>query len=286
MGFLSVLAGVLMAVGPPLAYADQYVSICRKHDSRGFSLDVPGVLIVANVTRAIYWLGDHFQTYLLVQSLLMIATQFGLLYVCLLYRPADWTEHRPRRIGNLWQWSHFAAYLEFTAILIVAHSVLFIALHRFDAYVQLLGFLALGLEATLPIPQLLANYEAKSTAGFRMTVLAGWAIGDAVKTCAPLPPLPHFFVTPDNGLQFKLCSVFQLSVDLMLCGQTFLYRDQTARDLAERAELAQHRGVAGTEALLHADRERERDGDGDGERGGRGGGRGETDEEAELETRK
>lgn len=93
--------------------------------------------------------GDHFQTYLLVQSLLMIATQFGLLYVCLLYRPADWTEHRPRRIGNLWQWSHFAAYLEFTAILIVAHSVLFIALHRFDAYVQLLGFLALGLEATV-----------------------------------------------------------------------------------------------------------------------------------------
>ncbi|GAA5848441.1 hypothetical protein JCM9279_006566 [Rhodotorula babjevae] len=282
MGFLSVVAGVLMAVGPPLAYADQYVSICRKHDSRGFSLDVPGVLIVANVTRAIYWLGDHFQTYLLVQSLLMITTQFGLLYVCLLYRPADWTEHRPRRLGNLWQWAHFEAYLEFTAILIVAHSALFLALHRFDAYVQLLGFLALGLEATLPIPQLLANYEAKSTAGFRMTVLAGWAIGDAVKTvCAPRPA--HFFVTPDNGLQFKLCSVFQLSVDLMLCVQTFLYRDQTARDLAERAELAQHRGVAGTEALLHADHER--DGRGDREARGGGGG-GETDEEAELETRK
>ncbi|KPV75241.1 uncharacterized protein RHOBADRAFT_53244 [Rhodotorula graminis WP1] len=293
MGFLSVLAGVLMAVGPPLAYADQYVSICRKHDSRGFSLDVPGVLIVANVTRAIYWLGDHFQTYLLIQSLLMITTQFGLLYVCLLYRPGDWTEHRPRRIGNLWQWSHFAAYLEFTAILIVGHSAAFLALHRFDAYVQLLGFLALGLEATLPIPQLLANYEAKSTAGFRMTVLAGWAIGDAVKTCVPssllffdledlaltlvlAPRSVYFFVTPDNGLQFKLCSVFQLSVDLMLCAQTFLYREQTARDLAERAELAQHRGVAGTEALLHADHERERE-------RGRGGG-GETDEEAELET--
>lgn len=180
-----------------------------------------------------------------------------------------------------------------------------------------------------------------------MTVLAGWAIGDAVKTCVPsslrpllrsreraLTPssrsqrlcvspllfsrrtskrlklsltLADFFVTPDNGLQFKLCSVFQLSVrrvsssllpllpprtgrlthrpsptqvDLMLCVQTFLYREQTARDLAERAELAQHRGVAGTEALLHADRERERDG-----APGRGrGGRDETDEEAELET--
>ncbi|TNY20032.1 hypothetical protein DMC30DRAFT_398884 [Rhodotorula diobovata] len=58
MGLVSVLAGVAMAIGPPLAYADQYVSICRKHDSRGFSLDVTGILIVANVTRCIYWLGE------------------------------------------------------------------------------------------------------------------------------------------------------------------------------------------------------------------------------------
>ncbi|GAA5825771.1 hypothetical protein JCM3770_000636 [Rhodotorula araucariae] len=252
MGFWAVLAGVAMAIGPPLAYADQYVSICRKHDSRGFSLDVTGILIVANVTRCIYWLGDHFQSYLLVQSLLMIGAQFGLLYVCLVYKPSDWLEHRPRRIGNLWQWPSFGGYLEFTAILIVVHSAMFLLLHRIDAYVQLLGFIALGMEATLPIPQLLANYAAKSTAGFRMTVLAGWAIGDAVKTV-------YFFVTPDNGPAFKLCSVFQLSVDLMLCVQTFLYRAQTARDLAERAELRQHQGVAGTEALLHPERDHERD---------------------------
>ena len=107
--------------------------------------------------------GDHFQTYLLVQSLLMITTQFGLLYVCLLYRPADWTEHRPRRIGDLWQWAHFAAYLEFTAILIVAHSALFLALHRFDAYVQLLGFLALGLEATVRLSLSLSLGERTSS---------------------------------------------------------------------------------------------------------------------------
>lgn len=33
----------------------------------------------------------------------------------------------------------------------------------------------------LPIPQLIANYEAKSTAGFRMSVLAAWAFGDTFK---------------------------------------------------------------------------------------------------------
>ncbi|GAA5966316.1 hypothetical protein JCM8115_004827 [Rhodotorula mucilaginosa] len=245
MSALEVIAGVLMAVGPPLAYADQYVSICKKHDSRGFSTDVTGILIIANITRLFYWIGARFQTYLLVQSILMIVTQYGLLYVCVLYRPANWRATLPPRPGNFWQWASFGTFLEATAILIVGHAVLFLILHKVDLYVQVLGFVALGLEATLPIPQVIANYRAKSTAGFRHSVLASWAIGDAVKTI-------YFFVTPNNPLQFKLCGLFQLSIDLLLCGQTFLYRKETARDLAERAELRDQAGVAGTESLLPA----------------------------------
>lgn len=164
-----------------------------------------GILIIANITRLVYWLGDHFQTYLLVQSVLMVIFQYGLLYVCVLYRPENWRDSlRPRPL-DFWQWARFGTFLEATAILVVAHAVLFFLLHKVDAYVQLLGFLALGLEATLPIPQVLANYRAKSTAGFRLSVLASWAIGDAVKTV-------YFFLTPNNPLQFKVCGIFQLSV--------------------------------------------------------------------------
>lgn len=39
-------------------------------------------------------------------------------------------------------------------------------------------------------------------------------------------------------------------MDLLLCGQTFLYRKETARQLAERAELRDQAGVAGTDTLL------------------------------------
>ncbi|EMS20891.1 uncharacterized protein RHTO_02285 [Rhodotorula toruloides NP11] len=59
MGWASVLAGVGMAVGPPLAYGDQYWSINKKHDSRGFSIDVCAILIIANLTRLVYWLGKR-----------------------------------------------------------------------------------------------------------------------------------------------------------------------------------------------------------------------------------
>ncbi|GAA5826104.1 hypothetical protein JCM10212_002412, partial [Sporobolomyces blumeae] len=175
--WLTVVGGICMALFPPLAYSDQYVSICRKRNSAGFSTDICGLLIVANVTRCIYWLGARFQVYLLVQSILMILAQFGILYVCLLYRDPSHVRTKSRRPGQLWQWNSFPAYLEFTALLILLHCAMFLLLHRVNVYIQLLGFVALGLEATLPIPQLLVNYENKSTAGFRHTVLAGWFLG-------------------------------------------------------------------------------------------------------------
>ncbi|GAA5837899.1 hypothetical protein JCM3766R1_001512 [Sporobolomyces carnicolor] len=231
--WLSIVGGICMALFPPLAYYDQYISICRKRNSQGFSTDIPGLLIVANVTRCIYWLGARFQIYLLVQSLLMIGAQFGILYVCILYKDHAHVDlHRAKtskRPANLWAWDTFPPYLEFTALLILLHCVMFLFLHKVNFYIDLLGFIALGLEATLPIPQLLVNYENKSTAGFRHTVLAGWFLGDAFKTV-------YYFATKDNGIAFKACAVFQLSVDCMLVVQTIWYRKQTRLDLELRAK--------------------------------------------------
>lgn len=87
------------------------------------------------------------------------------------------------RPGQLWQWPNFGSYVEFVAMLIVFHVVTFVhlsiwslphlgqvsddlafrflILHRFETYVTILGFAALGAEATLPIPQLLVNLRRK-----------------------------------------------------------------------------------------------------------------------------
>lgn len=87
-------------------------------------------------------------------------------------------------------------------MLVALHCGMYLLLHWSETYVTILGFLALGLEATvslsaqgdearlalkrvradllspqLPIPQLLVNFERKSTAGFRHSVLAGWVGG-------------------------------------------------------------------------------------------------------------
>jgi len=141
---------------PIPSFYSQYISICRKRNATGFSTDIPGLLsespqpslrkvrklklidwlalalltVVANVTRCIYWLGERFQIYLLIQSILMIFAQFGqfshslpsrqelfrslisihdsgILYVCILYRDPTVRIKQSRRPGNLWQWEIF-----------------------------------------------------------------------------------------------------------------------------------------------------------------------------------
>ena len=106
-----------MAVGPPLVYADQTVSIIKKKyvstcyimtyppltqppiieiqlDFLGISVQfcahvtlIWGYLpngitrLVANITRCFFWLGEHFEFALLVQSLLMIICQVSFLHM-------------------------------------------------------------------------------------------------------------------------------------------------------------------------------------------------------------
>ncbi|KAF7309604.1 Clathrin heavy chain [Mycena indigotica] len=233
MSWVSTLASLGMAVGPPLVYADQAYSIVKKKDATGFSRDVSAILLVsahpfnksrenvnsliANITRCFFWLGDRFEMALLVQSIFMIIAQLALLYICILYRPRLSPENLggSTRTFSFWQWPTYTQHIEFLAGLILLEAILFLILGHYDVYVAVLGFIALGLESTLPIPQLISNYSQRSLYGFRMSTLIGWAGGDAFKTA--------YFFLQGSPLQFKVCAIFQLSVDLAIVGQRFVY---------------------------------------------------------------
>ncbi|KAH7914635.1 hypothetical protein BJ138DRAFT_1177205 [Hygrophoropsis aurantiaca] len=207
--WVSTVSSIGMAVGPPLVYADQATSIIRKKDSTGFSRDVCAILLIANITRCFFWLGNRFELALLVQSILMILAQLALLYICIVYRPRTSPEnfgasHRP---FSFWQWDSYAQYVEFLAGLILCSAILFLIFGRSEIFVSILGFVALGLESTLPIPQLISNYKQRSLYGFRASTLVGWVGGDSFKTV--------YFFLQGSPLQFKVCSIFQLSIDFV-----------------------------------------------------------------------
>ncbi|KAJ6625008.1 hypothetical protein B0H10DRAFT_1783844 [Mycena sp. CBHHK59/15] len=215
--WLSFGASIGMAVGPPLVYADQAFSIVRKKDATGFSRDVCAILLIANITRCFFWLGDHFEFALLFQSLFMIVAQLALLYICILYKPRISSENLggSSRPFSFWQWPTYTQHVEYLAGLILFQAILFLILGRFQLYVAILGFIALGLESTLPIPQLISNYNRRSLYGFRMSTLIGWAGGDAFKTA--------YFFWQGSPIQFKACAVFQLSIDCAIVIQRIVY---------------------------------------------------------------
>ncbi|KAH8926223.1 hypothetical protein BT69DRAFT_1311854 [Atractiella rhizophila] len=226
-----------MAVGPPLAFIyaesdcrDQYLSIIRKKSSAGFSVDVCGVLLFANTTRIFFWLGERFELPLLIQSILMIIAQLALLWVCVRYKPSSDYEAlstlptasepsglEPMVSRKFWNWDNYGTYIEALAAFIAFQSMAFLLLYRWRTYIEILGFVALGLESTLPLPQLITNFRRKSLEGFRWTVLVGWFGGDSFKLL--------YFLLKKAPVQFIACGAFQLSVDILIVGQAFLYRN-------------------------------------------------------------
>ncbi|KAI0924038.1 hypothetical protein AcV5_009401 [Taiwanofungus camphoratus] len=147
----------------------------------------------------------------------MILAQLALLYICIRYRPHT----SPENIGAstrplaFWQWPNYTQYIEFLAGFIICQAILFLIFGRSTIFVSILGFVALGLESTLPIPQLISNHKQRSLYGFRMSTLLGWFGGDAFKSV-------YFFIQ-GSPLQFKICSIFQLSIDCAIVFQRLYF---------------------------------------------------------------
>lgn len=191
-------------------------------------------MLLASILKVFYWFGAHYSTALLIQALLMILVHILCLHVALTHR-APAATHMPfahvgagprKRPYDFWQWRaprpYWSFITYFSAALLGAH-VLVAATPFFLAYTDVLGAVALTIEATLPIPQLLANWQRKGCAGFRPSVIVNWVIGDTFKM--------WFFFASSAGevpWAFKACGIFQASCDLGLAAQYLVWGDGPA----------------------------------------------------------
>jgi hypothetical protein len=89
----------------------------------------------------------------------------------------------------------------------------------YTLYSSLIGIAGLSIEATLPIPQILANHQSRSCKGFRLSVLASWLAGDAMKM------FWFFTATTEIPWAFKVCGMFQAACDSYLGIQYWMYGD-------------------------------------------------------------
>ncbi|RHZ64201.1 hypothetical protein Glove_326g192 [Diversispora epigaea] len=210
------LLGISMVIGPVLGYFDQIIKFQKTKSSAGFSLDTSGILLVSSIIRIFFWIGKRFDIILLYQSIMMIIAQTWLLHECIKYRfPSSSIYNRKRWF---WNWHTFTPYMICLATLIVLSSGSFFWGGNQNWYIEILGYLALGIECTVPMPQAWQNYQNRSVVGFSSMVLITWFIGDAFKT--------FYYTYTKAPLQFILCGIIQLCVDSIIVFQYMTYNNK------------------------------------------------------------
>ncbi|ENN74851.1 hypothetical protein YQE_08621, partial [Dendroctonus ponderosae] len=212
-----------MVVGGIIPYIPQYRQIKRTKDADGFSLLVCLALLIANTLRILF--GKHFEYPLLAQSLIMIATMFAMIHLCVRIRNKAQLHQARQRIftdfdaKNFWNWSDFQSYLDCTLVFTIVASLLMYLFIEYIVFVELIGFLAVFTEAMLGMPQLIKNYRSNSTEGMSISMVVLWTCGDIFKTL--------YFLLRDAPVQFWVCGSMQVAIDLLILLQVFIYRGNT-----------------------------------------------------------
>ncbi|KAK3633008.1 hypothetical protein LTR22_020326 [Elasticomyces elasticus] len=190
-------------------------------------------MLVSSVLKVFYWFGARFDFPLLIQANVMILVQIVMLHVALQNRPPFGAQHslnQPfaeakeggvmvNRPFNFWQWRSRKPYWKFLAYYTAILAVLQCLIGTSPSYIAIQGYVALGVEAVLPIPQILENRRIRSCKGFRLSVLVNWLIGDVFK-------MTYFFLSAGAiPWAFKLCGLFQAGCDSYLGIQYWMYGD-------------------------------------------------------------
>ncbi|GMR52780.1 hypothetical protein PMAYCL1PPCAC_22975, partial [Pristionchus mayeri] len=209
-------------VGGAIPYVFQYSEIHHRRNASGFSLFVCLALCVANILRILFWFGKRFDTALLAQSCVMLTAMVLMLEIAVRMNRKHTPKSQRRSLlkGHLrpgfWAWHDLQSFLLALLIFTVFWGIVTAILTPYSWYVELLGMVSLLVEATLGMPQLIRNCQRKSTTGMSIPMVLAWLVGDLSKT--------GYFVATGSPLQFWVCAIIQISIDIFILGQVIVFR--------------------------------------------------------------
>jgi hypothetical protein len=223
-----ILFSIGMIFGPTIGYISQLRHVQASKTADGYAPLVSVILLVCNTLRVLYWLGSHYAVMLLLQSLAMIAVQLLLIVavlktmICARMGSISGGGTANSSAGGgfagiLLQWSPKEFLMRYFIFVTAATMMMMMmVLNSHAELASAVGYLALGIEATLVMPQIVMNFERKSVAGVSLVLVATWCVGDVVKVI--------YFVLFDQPEPFVVCGVFQLLCDVVVVAQLWRYR--------------------------------------------------------------
>lgn len=226
---VSIVASGFMVFGGVVPYIPQYQMIKRSRNASGFSTLVCLSLLIANILRILFWFGHWYELPLLMQSIIMIVTMLIMLKLCIgvksenLYATSSGI-NPPRKFLDFdseyfWKWTDFLSYIQFLACFVCVGALLTNIFINFSPFVEFLGFASVFTEAMLAAPQFYRNFINKSTEGMSVVMVLMWTSGDIFKTT--------YFILRASPVQFWLCGMIQVSLDLAVLSQVYMYGEKT-----------------------------------------------------------
>ena len=209
---------VSFVVFPTLGYIHQYIKIYRLKNSEGFSKFISFVLIIAYNIRIFFWIGDRFETSIILQAVLGFIMQIFLLQICVKY---DKTLSSKKNVNyfsfNLfWNWPYFMDYIYFISFLTIFLSFISNVIgYENKTYMFILGFLSGFVEAMLDIPQIIELCRTRNAKTISYLLVFSWFCGDIFKF--------GYYTIKNAPLQLIGCSLFQLSTDIFVIFQLWYY---------------------------------------------------------------
>lgn len=128
--------------------------------------------------------------------------------------------------SDFWQWTDLVSYIECTSAFTVIVGLLMYLFMDTSWFVESIGYASLLTEAMLAVPQLYQNARTHSTIGMSASMVLLWAGGDLFKT--------GYFVIKQVPMQFIVCGIIQVTVDLMILAQVALYSSTDSKSAADK----------------------------------------------------
>ncbi|XP_063700553.1 solute carrier family 66 member 2 isoform X1 [Culicoides brevitarsis] len=253
------MAASAMVLGGVLPYVPQYRQIKQTQDADGFSLYVCLSLLMANTLRIFFWFSKRYELPLVVQSIVMNITMFLMIHLCVRVKRSNAILEAKERVFSgderatldskenevmglpsqklkkahsrhhlsdfdasyFWAWTDFQSYLDFMLVVWAIGAAVTYLMLPFVWFMEIVGFMAVFIEAMLGAPQFLKNFRTKSTQGMSIQMVLMWLIGDMFKTV--------YFIVRDAPTQFWLCGSLQVSLDIAILCQVWMYRNNVPR---------------------------------------------------------
>ena len=124
--------------------------------------------------------------------------------------------------SHFWQWTDLTSYIECTAAFTVIVGLMMYFFMSYVVFVEAVGYASLLTESLLATPQLVKNYNSKSTIGMSHSMVLLWAGGDLFKL--------GYFIVKAVPIQFVVCGVIQITVDTLILAQISIYSPSRRRN--------------------------------------------------------